>query len=49
MSDAAVEVEGLTKVFSVPERDAGLRQAARSLVRRSMREVRAVDAISVPL
>jgi len=46
MSDALVRVDGLTKVFDVPEREAGLRHAAKSLVRRTMREVRAVDGIS---
>ncbi len=46
MSDAAVHVEGLTKVFDVPERDEGLQAATKSLVRRKTREVRAVDGIS---
>ena len=41
-----VHVSELTKIFKVPEREAGLRAAARSLVRRHWREVRAVDAIS---
>jgi len=41
-----VEVEGLTKVFRVPEREAGLRASLRSLVDRRWREVRAVDRIS---
>jgi ABC-2 type transport system ATP-binding protein len=41
-----VEVEGLTKVFKVAEREAGLGASFRSLVRRTWREVRAVDAIS---
>jgi ABC-2 type transport system ATP-binding protein len=43
---AVVEVQGLTKVFRVPEREAGLRASLRSLVRRQWREVRAVDGIS---
>ena len=43
---AAIEVDALQKVFEVPEREPGLRAAARSLVRRSTREVNAVDAIS---
>ena len=43
---SAVEVRALEKVFDVPEREAGLREAARSLLRRRTREVRAVDAIS---
>jgi ABC-2 type transport system ATP-binding protein len=42
----AVEVRALEKVFDVPEREAGLREATRSLLRRRTREVRAVDAIS---
>ena len=46
MTEAAVKVEGLLKVFDVPERDPGLVAAAKSLVRRKTREVRAVDAIS---
>jgi ABC-2 type transport system ATP-binding protein len=41
-----VEVDGLTKVFRVPEREAGLRASIRSLVNRQWREVRAVDGIS---
>ncbi len=41
-----VHVAELTKVFAVPEREAGLRAAARALVRRRHRDVRAVDAIS---
>jgi ABC-2 type transport system ATP-binding protein len=41
-----VHVDGLTKVFNVPEREAGLRAAAKSLVRRKTRDVRAVDAVS---
>ncbi len=46
MTEAAVKVEGLLKVFDVPERDPGLVAAAKSLVRRKTREVRAVDSIS---
>jgi ABC-2 type transport system ATP-binding protein len=42
----AVHVAGLSKVFRVPEREAGLRASVRSLVRRHWREVRAVDGIS---
>jgi len=41
-----VEVRELTKVFRVPEREAGLRASMRGLVARKWREVRAVDAIS---
>ena len=46
MTDQAVHVDGLLKVFDVPERDEGLRAATKSLVRRRTREVRAVDGIS---
>jgi len=46
VADSVVHVSELTKVFKVPEREAGLRAAAKSLVRRKWREVRAVDAIS---
>ncbi len=41
-----VHVSKLSKTFDVPEREAGLRAATVSLVRRRTREVRAVDAIS---
>ncbi|MDE3190372.1 MAG: ATP-binding cassette domain-containing protein [Acidobacteriota bacterium] len=41
-----VQVDGLTKVFRVAEREAGLRASLRSLVARKWREVRAVDEIS---
>ena len=46
MSEPAVRVDGLLKVFDVPERDEGLKAATKSLVRRKTREVRAVDGIS---
>jgi ABC-2 type transport system ATP-binding protein len=46
MSEASVTVDGLLKVFDVPERDPGLVAAAKGLVRRKTREVRAVDEIS---
>src|SRR5690348_5929065 len=46
MADPVVHVSELTKVFRVPEREAGLGAAARSLIRRRWREVRAVDSIS---
>ena len=41
-----MEVQGLEKVFRVPEREAGIGAATRSLFRRQWREVRAVDGIS---
>ncbi len=46
MTDPAVRVDRLLKVFDVPEREAGLVAAAKGLVRRKTREVRAVDEIS---
>jgi len=42
----AVHVSRLEKIFVVPEREAGLVAATKSLVRRKSREVRAVDGIS---
>ena len=41
-----ITVEGLSKHYVVPEREAGLRAAAKSLVRRKTRVVKAVEAIS---
>jgi ABC-2 type transport system ATP-binding protein len=46
MSTRAVHVAALEKVFDVPEREAGLRAAAKGLVRRKTREVRAVDGVT---
>ena len=46
MSERAVHVDGLEKVFDVPEREPGLLAATKSLVRRKTRAVRAVDRIS---
>jgi ABC-2 type transport system ATP-binding protein len=46
MPEPAIRVADLHKAFLVPEREAGLRAAMRSLVRRTTREVRAVDTIS---
>jgi ABC-2 type transport system ATP-binding protein len=46
VSEAAVHVSALEKVFDVPEREPGLLAATKSLVRRKTRAVRAVDAIS---
>ena len=42
----AVHVDDLRKTFQVPVRDAGLRAAVGSLVRRKHRDVRAVDGIA---
>jgi ABC-2 type transport system ATP-binding protein len=46
MNKAAVHVDELRKTFDVPEREAGLRAATKSLVRRTTKEVRAVDGIT---
>jgi len=46
VTDAAVHVADLRKTFDVPEREAGLKSATKSLVRRKTKEVRAVDGIS---
>jgi ABC-2 type transport system ATP-binding protein len=46
VTQPVVHVSDLTKVFKVPEREAGLRAAAKALVRRRTRDVRAVEAIS---
>jgi ABC-2 type transport system ATP-binding protein len=46
MSQPVVHVAELRKTFDVPEREAGLKAATKSLVRRTTREVKAVDAIS---
>ena len=46
MSDPVVHVSELTKIFKVPEREPGLRAAAKSLIRRQTRQVHAVEAIS---
>jgi ABC-2 type transport system ATP-binding protein len=42
-----INVTGLRKTFTVPEREQGLKAAAKSLVRRKTREVKAVDDISL--
>ena len=44
-----MRVDRLQKIFKVPEREAGLRAAAKGLVKRKHREVRAVDSISFDL
>ena len=43
---SVIHVANLQKIFRVPVREAGLRAALSSLVRRKTREVRAVDGIS---
>jgi ABC-2 type transport system ATP-binding protein len=49
MTEAVVHVAELRKIFEVPEREGGLKAATKSLVRRTTREVRAVDGISFDL
>ena len=46
MAEPVVHVAELRKTFDVPEREAGLKAASKGLVRRRMREVKAVDGIS---
>jgi ABC-2 type transport system ATP-binding protein len=46
LSESVVHVNELTKVFKVPEREPGLRAAAKALIRRTTRDVHAVEAIS---
>jgi ABC-2 type transport system ATP-binding protein len=46
VSEPIVHVDELTKIFKVPEREAGLRAATKALVRRQTRDVCAVDGIS---
>jgi ABC-2 type transport system ATP-binding protein len=43
---AQIEVDNLCKTFRVPEREGGLRASLRSVLRRSYREVKAVDRVS---
>ncbi|MGQ0570361.1 MAG: ABC transporter ATP-binding protein [Armatimonadota bacterium] len=49
MDSSTVRVSTLSKIFHVPVREAGLKAALESLVRRRSREVRAVDEISFEL
>ena len=44
--NAVIQIEDLSKVYTVTEREAGLAAALRSLVNRKTRDVRAVDKIS---
>jgi ABC-2 type transport system ATP-binding protein len=46
LPESVVHVNELTKIFKVPEREPGLRAAAKALVRRKTREVHAVEAVS---
>jgi ABC-2 type transport system ATP-binding protein len=43
---SVVHVQNLTKTYVVPEREAGMRAALKSLIRRKTREIKAVNAIS---
>ena len=46
ISTPAIHIKDLRKTYVVPEREAGLKAALRSLVRRTSREVKAVDNIT---
>jgi ABC-2 type transport system ATP-binding protein len=46
MSEPVICLEELSKTYLVPEREAGVLAAARSLVRRRNREIKAVDRVS---
>jgi len=46
VSEVVVHVDELTKIYKVPEREAGLRAAATALFRRHTRDVRAVESIA---
>lgn len=46
MTKPVIYLDNLSKTYLVPERDAGLMAAARSLVRRRNREIKAVDRVS---
>jgi ABC-2 type transport system ATP-binding protein len=46
VSEPVVHVSELTKIFKVPEREAGLGAAAKALVRRKTRDVHAVEEVS---
>ena len=46
MAEPVIYLEELSKTYLVPERDAGVLAAARSLVQRRHREIKAVDRVS---
>lgn len=46
IAQPVIQLDKLAKTYVVPEREAGMRAALRSLVRRKTREVKAVDQIS---
>lgn len=45
MPETVVDVQQLSKVFEVPEREQGLKASIRSLVRRKTRQVQAVESV----
>jgi ABC-2 type transport system ATP-binding protein len=49
MAQTTIHTHLLTKIYTVPEREAGLAAALKSLVRRKTHDVRAVDGISFDL
>lgn len=46
MAEPVIYLEELSKTYLVPEREAGVMAAARSLIRRRNREIKAVDRVS---
>ncbi|MCE7990007.1 MAG: ATP-binding cassette domain-containing protein, partial [Caldilinea sp. CFX5] len=46
MTEPVIFLDQLSKTYVVPERDAGVMAAARSLVKRRQREIKAVDQVS---
>jgi len=46
MTNPSIAITNLSRIFHVPEREAGLLASLRSLLRRKVRTVKAVDAIS---
>lgn len=46
MAEPAIYLDQLSKTYLVPEREAGVMAAARSLVQRRQREIKAVDRVS---
>jgi ABC-2 type transport system ATP-binding protein len=42
----AIKVEGLTKVYQVPEREGGFKSSVRSFFKRKYRDVQAVQGVS---
>ncbi|MCL4258231.1 MAG: hypothetical protein KJZ53_06870 [Anaerolineales bacterium] len=46
MSTNSISVKDLRKTYKVPEREAGLKAAIKSLVARKTKDVHAVDGIS---